>query len=97
MESECENCGDGSGWIWDDVYKWVACADCNDDCKKPKPSHSTFECAKCGGVFEKNRSDSDVDVEAMALFGFEDATLRANAFELDYYCDDCFKAVYVIA
>jgi hypothetical protein len=33
----CPNCGDGSGWQFVNPYGWVACADCNDDMKKPKP------------------------------------------------------------
>ena len=38
MSNTCDNCGDGSGWIYDLVYGYVCCADCNDDAQKPKPS-----------------------------------------------------------
>jgi len=47
----CDNCGDGSGWnTWytrrlptkfKDIV-WVACADCNDDDQKRKPTHCLF-------------------------------------------------------
>lgn len=45
----CGNCGDGSGWqVWRPNggrgFVWVACADCNDDGKKPKPDL----CEGCG-------------------------------------------------
>lgn len=49
----CGNCGDDSGWtIWwpfdlklgRRVRIWAACADCNDDGKKPKPDC----CEGCG-------------------------------------------------
>lgn len=45
----CPNCGDGSGWtLWDTctpdgraIQVWVACADCNDDAAKPKPTSTS--------------------------------------------------------
>jgi hypothetical protein len=49
----CGNCGDDSGWtIWHmrdytsqkPVRVWAACADCNDDQRKPKPDC----CEGCG-------------------------------------------------
>ncbi len=60
--ARCSNCGDGSGWhLWLakqyktdlPVWVWVACADCNDDAKKPKPKpcprcHETYQFCHCG-------------------------------------------------
>jgi hypothetical protein len=40
---DCDNCGDGSGWIYDAIYGWVGCADCNDDLEKPKPTWKAIE------------------------------------------------------
>lgn len=34
----CGNCGDNSGWSYDPVLGWVACADCNDYAEKPLPT-----------------------------------------------------------
>ena len=39
----CDNCGDGKGWHRFSGT-WAACADCNDDGKKPKPDF----CEGCG-------------------------------------------------
>lgn len=45
LKEICPNCGDGSGWHrWNG--NWGACADCNDDMKKPKPP----VCPKCDEV-----------------------------------------------
>lgn len=34
----CDNCGDGSGWIYSIFLDWVACADCNGDERKAIPT-----------------------------------------------------------
>ena len=45
--SDCDNCGDGCGWHFITLGNeriWSACADCNDDGKKPRPDL----CEGCG-------------------------------------------------
>jgi len=47
-----------------------------------------FECARCGGVFPKGRSDEEAEAEMNELFGDEMTT-----DECDVICDDCFKII----
>lgn len=43
----CDVC-DGSGWIYEEQYGWVCCAECNDDRGKPTPEVAAW--AKSGHV-----------------------------------------------
>lgn len=46
---------------------------------------NTYECAICGGVFEKGWSDEEADTELRELFD------GAEPEECDLVCDVCFK------
>ncbi len=50
-------------------------------------SEESYQCAMCGGVFEKTRSDEEAMRETNELFG--DVTRE----DCDVICDDCFKIV----
>ena len=45
----------------------------------------TYQCARCGGVFTKGRSDEEAQKEAMGLFG------EIPHAEQEIVCDDCWK------
>lgn len=38
----CENCKFGYGWEFEPTMGWVACADCNDDGNKIKPTFQAW-------------------------------------------------------
>lgn len=50
-----------------------------------KPGPNQYECAACGGIFDKERPDEEADKEYEELF-------PAHADEpREVVCDDCFK------
>jgi hypothetical protein len=49
------------------------------------PGPNQYECAACGGIFDKVGSDEDADKEYAGLFPTHSDEPRAVV------CDDCFK------
>lgn len=48
----------------------------------------TYQCALCGGTFEKGRSDEDAVAEAKKLFGVDNANTDPSMLVI---CDPCFQ------
>jgi len=51
-----------------------------------------FNCAECGGLFEKSRSDADAAAEAEQLWGVKHADTTPTT-PMAIVCDDCFQRI----
>jgi len=58
---------------------------------KKEMKKNEFECAKCGGVFEKARSDEEAKKEAEGFFGKNPNDWND---EVVVVCDDCFNEIH---
>jgi len=47
-----------------------------------------YQCAICGGIFNKIRSDEEANKEAEEIWGVENAS---ESDEMVRICDDCFN------
>ena len=47
-----------------------------------------YQCAKCGNIYEKGRSDVDAMEESVNKFGVQTLT------PMEVVCDDCFKEMF---
>lgn len=47
-----------------------------------------YQCAMCGGVFEKGWTDEEANAERESIFG-----KSISLAECDVICDDCFKLI----
>ena len=58
----------------------------------PTLKPNEYQCADCGGIFEKGRSDEEAKNEAKELFGIEDEDIEQGN-DVAIICDDCFKKI----
>ena len=58
----------------------------------PTLKFNEYQCADCGGIFEKGRSDEEAKNEAKELFGIEDEDIEQGN-DVAVICDDCFKKI----
>jgi 5-methylcytosine-specific restriction endonuclease McrA len=47
-----------------------------------------YQCASCGGIFEKGRTDDEANEEANDIWGVENASENSDMVVI---CDDCFN------
>lgn len=55
-----------------------------------KLENNQFQCAECGGIFEKGRPDEEAMEEAIDNFGQE--TIEEQP--LAVICDDCYNSYF---